>query len=112
MIDKPEAFRVATANGATMNVEYNWSPYSGDNVKLIINGEEAIVAATDLTQVALISAGEEDQERLIPSKIMKRRTFRKTQTLKLSKDMPKGSILTIPAEFSIDLPENINPKTL
>lgn len=102
MIDTPERIRMPTVSGGLAEVHCNWAEgLNGEYLKLIVNSEEVIMPTSSFTKIALWLASEIEQEAMIPVKQIPFTDLRKTVTIKLTKDMKMGELITIPVSFKI-----------
>ena len=104
MIKTPERIRLPSITGDNIEVHCNWNKDTkGEYLKLVFNGQEAIIPTSSLAKVAFWTANEEEQVDMIPTQSIQVRHLKKDVTIQLNKDMRAGSYLTIPVEFKIPL---------
>lgn len=102
MIRDPQRIRVPVVTQGEMDVITNWNnQIKGNYLKIRVNGEEVIVPRSSFSKVAMVLANEEEQEAMIPVKSVPIHELKKIVTLKLTRDMKAGQMLTVPVEMKV-----------
>lgn len=108
MISGYEKFRLVDQNKShEFYAEVNWNekdPKSNQCqlVKFTFpNGDEAYVKREQLNQILFMIGKEEDQQKMIPQKIIQQRYLRTTLGITAQKDIRKGEKINIPVEIPL-----------
>lgn len=101
----PDKVMLPTTTNDRVEIISNWnSEIKGDFLKMRINNaQEIIIPRSSFSKVALLLASEEEQLAMIPTKSMRVRHLAKSVTIRLTRDMCKGTPITIPVSFDIPL---------
>lgn len=104
MIKGYEKMKIPNAYGEKTEIEVNWYPKSnGDYIKIRVGNKESVIPRTTFLKAAMLVGSEDEQVDLIPTKSIPVRHLTKKVVVRLTKDMEKGQLLTIPVVFDVRL---------
>ena len=105
MITTPEKLRLPTAGTADAFIVVNWNQAArGEYVKLIVNGQEAVLPRAAFVRAALLVGSEDEQMDLMPIQTTRIRQYKKKVVFQLKKDMRAGEFIRSTVVF--DLPHD------
>ena len=111
MIKNPaEAEIFDVIQGTPITFRVNSDPLHPDSVKIIINGQEAVIAYTDLFSIMFTLATKEQQAKMIPVREELGNQYMKQINVKLTKDLKAGEFLVV--NVPINVPEIIEAAIL
>lgn len=112
MISGPEKFRLPTVGRDKVEMYVNWTK-AVDNcgyVKMRINDGDAImIPKTALIKLAMYLGNEDEQDKLIPTRTVNIREYRKVFTIKLREDLKAGQEVKFVGTFDVPVSDDVIP---
>lgn len=106
MIDTPETLRLPVHSGEPVSVMTSWNKRAKRRfLKLRMGDKEAIIPRDAFVRAALLLGDEIEQEKLVPTRSVTIRHFRKTLLVKMKKRMEEGELLELNVAFDVPLSE-------
>lgn len=83
-------------------IEIEYRP-DKDGLKWTCGEKNGEVDVGVLWSIAFLISNQEQRDRMIPVKLEEKRVFYQQKVVKLTKDMKRGSMLTVPFKFTVPL---------
>lgn len=107
MVTEPDSLPIPTLSKEPLTVSVNWNAHAKkcSFVKLQFEGKQLIVPKASFLRAAFYVANAEEQDKLIPTRTIKVKQFKKLYTITLKKDFSQGEQISVPITIDVPVPD-------